>query len=60
MEIVENAFLNAVVDKVFEMRGGDGLGRFPFHGRRVFSDDQAFDLLFKEPSLNPYVIHSFL
>ena len=57
---MEDAFLDMLVDNVFEMRGYDGLGRLLFHGGWIISDDQAFDLFLKEPSLNPHVIYSFL
>ena len=57
---MEDALLDSLVDEVSEMRGWNGLGRFPFHGRGIISDNQALNLFLKEPSLNPHVIHSFL
>ena len=57
---MEDAFLDSLIDEVFEMGGWDGPGRFPFHRRGIISDDQALDLFLEEPSLNHHVIQSFL
>ena len=57
---MEDACKNLLVNTVFEVRGCDFLGRFPFHGQWIIYDYQTSDLFQKELSLNPHIIHSFL